>query len=375
MDGASYPYPEGWILSYDVDLSPSTENAYQVTDSKTNVDAGGGVWMDGAGLAAGHDSYGVTSIYPATGNGYFDLDSSGGVNGSDSLLKLTTHLTLATSSGITPYFTPSDQCHRDCESGGTNVDSDFGSGGVLLVPDNTLPNHWPFIMLNGDKEGFIWVEDRTSLGGYNGANTSYSHCSSDTSCVSSCTNACQAPNLMDQQVSPPSGQTWHIHTSPAFWSGTSSESPSVYYIGNQGFGPKPTRFPLCDSSSGGPICASSTWQFNNSEAFKGGATPAVSWDGTNANSAIVWAILNPADALDDGSGLTALRAFSATSMALLYDSHADCPTRDNTGPGTKFSVPTVANGLVFMGTQLVPAGHGAANTDFDIFGPVSATCN
>jgi hypothetical protein len=42
-----------------------------------------------------------------------------------------------------------------------------------------------------------------------------------------------------------------------------------------------------------------------------------------------------------------------------------CPTRDAVGNPTKFSVPTVANGYVYIGTE----------ADFDIFGPTTATCD
>jgi len=55
----------------------------------------------------------------------------------------------------------------------------------------------------------------------------------------------------------------------------------------------------------------------------------------------------------------------ADGLVELYDSN-QCGTADQPGPATKYSVPTIANGYVFIGTQ----------TDFDIYGvlPSSRQC-
>jgi hypothetical protein len=59
-------------------------------------------------------------------------------------------------------------------------------------------------------------------------------------------------------------------------------------------------------------------------------------------------------------------AFDANTLTELYDS-TKCPVRDNNGfgYGEKFSVPTVANGYVFVGTQ----------SSLDIFGLNPAACH
>jgi hypothetical protein len=69
-------------------------------------------------------------------------------------------------------------------------------------------------------------------------------------------------------------------------------------------------------------------------------------------------------AIDLGSN--ALFAFDAENLAELYSSNG-CHNnhRDVIGKPTRFSVPTIANGYVFVGTE----------TDFDIFGKTTATCN
>lgn len=96
---------------------------------------------------------------------------------------------------------------------------------------------------------------------------------------------------------------------------------------------------------------------NPYDGFPSGATPTVSWNGKSADSAIVWAIYNHGDSAPVSGGPPgSLVAFAATDLQVLYDS-SKC-TRDVVGYGAKFSVPTVANGLVFVGTL----------QDFDIFG-------
>ena len=59
-----------------------------------------------------------------------------------------------------------------------------------------------------------------------------------------------------------------------------------------------------------------------------------------------------------------LFAFDAGTMIELYGAD-QCPTRDEVANPTKFSIPTVANGYAYVGTE----------ADFDIFGPTNTACN
>jgi hypothetical protein len=76
-----------------------------------------------------------------------------------------------------------------------------------------------------------------------------------------------------------------------------------------------------------------------------GGTPSVSANGT-ANG-IVWVI----DASSKKGSTAVLHAYKASNVATeLYNSQQD-PSRDTLGKGIRFSVPTIANGNVYVGNQ------------------------
>ena len=126
------PY-HGWVIGYDA-ANLSQVTAYNVTADGQK----GGIWMGGAAPAA--DS--ANALYISTGNGTMDHDSNVTPNTDlgDSVVKLTT------SSGLTlsDWFSPFNQ--SDLES----QDIDLGSGGVLLLPDQSPgPAH---LLVTGGKE-------------------------------------------------------------------------------------------------------------------------------------------------------------------------------------------------------------------------------
>ena len=323
---------------------------------------GGGVWQDGAGLAYGSDGT-ANYIYFNTGNGVFDGTSNFG----DSFVKLDP----ATLSEV-DYFTPSDQYYRNCITPKKqNVDLDFGSGGVLLIPDQQLSTA-PYLAVTEDKEGSLWVVNRSNPGKWNAGT-----CSVSGSCVPCTAANGQAPanqNVQTYQVLT-NGVNAVFHSTPAFAS-FNVAGTTTSYIYTAAINGTLTQYQLCNNATS-PICNPPV---STKAAFKNGTTPAISSNSSTqtATDGIVWAIWNDASAEPlTTSQRGVLFAFDALSMKPLYSSSM-CPTGvDYINVATKFSVPTIANGNVYVGT-MGPAGGiegGFNNGAFYIFSSLSrSTC-
>ena len=88
-----------------------------------------------------------------------------------------------------------------------------------------------------------------------------------------------------------------------------------------------------------------------------GATPSISSNGDN--DAIAWTIATSGKV--QGGKPAVLYANDARNVSIeLYNSN-EAGKRDRAGPGVKFSVPTIADGKVFVGTQ----------SELDIYGLLS----
>ncbi len=148
-DGGGTPgvsIPHGWILGYD---AKNLKIAPYVWSSTPNGE-GGGVWASGAGLAAGLDSpSGSNYIYFTTGDGDFTANTGGSDYG-DSFVKLTPSLVPSS------YFTPFAQACMN------PADLDFGSSGVMLVPNSGST----YYAVAPSKLGDIFVMNRADPGGY-----------------------------------------------------------------------------------------------------------------------------------------------------------------------------------------------------------------
>jgi hypothetical protein len=263
--------------------------------------------MSGGAPAA--DSSG--NLYVLTGNGIFDVTNTSGPTDDygDSLLQLSPTLT------VSQYLTPSGQLNDN------QSDFDFGAGGAAVLADLPNTSPIPHLLICGGKDGHLYVVNRDNLGGY---------------------------DVGDHQTHFYSGG--EIFETGAFWN-------NRLYIASV-HGPM-TAFALDPSTS--TFNTSGTTSSNT--YGMGGSTPSVSAAGT-ANG-IVWG-------LDDTSycttgapasapcGPAVLYAYDATNVATsLWNSAANAA--DKAGNAIKFTVPTVANGKVYIGTRGNNAG-GADNS-------------
>jgi hypothetical protein len=285
------PY-NGWIIGYD----ESTLVQSQVLNITPNGSEGA-IWQSGGGMAA--DSAG--SIYALVANGTFDttLDAAGlplqGDYG-NAFIKLSSAAPLQ----VTDYF------NMDNTVTESNGDQDLGSGGPMLLPDQTDGTGVVRqLMVGAGKDSNLYVVNRSNMGKFSMSN-----------------------NAIWEEL--PGALPGGIWATPAYFQGT------VYY-----------------GSVGAPLKAfgiqqallskTATSQSSMSFGYPGTA-PAVSANGSN--NGIVWAVQNSQPAV--------LHAFAAGNLATeLYNSNQAANGRDHFGSGNKFITPTIANGKVYVGT---PAG-------------------
>jgi hypothetical protein len=282
------PY-NGWIIGYD----ESTLAQSQVLNVTPNGSEGA-IWQAGGGMAA--DSAG--NIYALVANGTFDttLDASGFPLQGDygnAFIKLSSASTLQ----VTDYF---DMDNTVAESNG---DVDLGSGGAMLLPDQTdSTGVVRQLAVGAGKDGHLYVVNRSNLGKFSMSNNAI---------------------WEDMPGALPGG----IWATPAYFQGT------VYY-GDVGGTLK--AFGIQQALLG----KTPTSQTSISFAYPGTA-PAVSANGSS--DGIVWAVQN--------SNPATLHAFAAGNLATeLYNSNQAANGRDNFGAGNKFMTPSIANGKVYVGT-------------------------
>ncbi|MGA8223136.1 MAG: Ig-like domain-containing protein [Candidatus Acidiferrales bacterium] len=309
---STFPY-YGWVFAYNA-ASLSQVALWNDTPTSESSNGGlGGIWMSGAGIAG--DS--AANVFLSTGNG--DFDDPGESNEEDvprtelgdSNVKLFYNGT--TTFSLLDYFTPFDQLNL------AQQDTDLGSGGVLLLPDQDGSH--PHELVQAGKDGTIHVIDRDQM------TTANEHYCPPTTCSNS------DPEIVQELVTTVGGM-WSI---PAYWNG------NVYFCGSgdnlRGF-----------AFGNGMLGASPSITSNHAFQFPG-CVPTVSANGTS--DGIVWAIdtSNYGPPAQKMAGPAVLYALRADTLALLWNSSQASGNRDVAGNAVKFSVPTVANGKVYIGTQ------------------------
>ena len=286
-----HPPYNGWIIAYDARTLKQT-GVLNLTPNGTE----GGLWSSGAAPAADADG----AIYLTVGNGTFDteLDAQGFPRRQDygnAFLKLTTaggRLTVA------DYFTMKNVVWE------SSVDWDLASGGVLRLPDcRDADGRLRRLAVTAGKDQNIYVVDCDRLGKFH-------------------------PDRNDIHQELTQALASQEYGMPAYFNGTvyfgaMADSIRAYRVSDARLSPAPVSRTL------------------NQFPYPG-ATPSISAHG--AADGIVWAVELRAPAV--------LYAYDAGDLSRkLYDSNQAPGGRDQFGAGIKFSVPTIANGRVFVGTQ------------------------
>jgi len=142
----------GWLLGWTAgSLAPFPSNQMndlQVTDPDSFFLSS--IWMSGYGPAA-DDSGNVLFV---TGNSDYSGTTYDGVtNIQESVVKVSSTLT-----SVIDLFTPQNQAALD------QADADFGSGGVLVLPDQ--PGSIPHLAVAAGKDGNMYLMNEDHLGGY-----------------------------------------------------------------------------------------------------------------------------------------------------------------------------------------------------------------
>jgi hypothetical protein len=312
----------GWIFAYNA----ATLKQTSVWCSSGNG-IGAGIWMGGSGLAA--DTLNPTGNSPggrlfiATGNGTFDATTpySNTMDYGDSIVRI--HLNNGVMT-VADDFTPLNQATLN------GADQDVASGGVLILPDQS-GSHTHELFQTG-KEGRFYIVDRDNMGGYS---------------ISSDNIAQEIPVNGGSGSFPIAAGIWGM---PAFLN-------NIMYIWGKNdvlktFPISSGKFPTSTSSSG-PI----TIGFPS-------PTPVIS-SNAGANP-ILWSI--ESDNFSSGTNAI-LRATDPTNISsTLYDSSAK--SNDSPGAAVKFTVPTVANGKVYVGAANQLSFYGLANSQTPTATPV-----
>ncbi|MBZ5574524.1 MAG: pyrrolo-quinoline quinone, partial [Acidobacteriia bacterium] len=230
-----------------------------------------------------------------TGNGDFNVNT-GGRDYGDSIVKL------SPSGTVVDYFTPYDQANLESQ------DLDLASAGPVLLVDQ--PGTFPHLLITAAKGGTIYVVNRDNMGHFNQG--------SDSQIVQSLVGILPHGTLEEGNF-----------TAPAYFNGY------VYFAAVNDY---LKAFQLTNGLlSNGPTSRSVDLYPNRGGAF------AVSANG-NTNG-IVWAVL------DNNPSSGVLFAYDATNLGNeFYDSN-QAGSRDTLGVASKFSIPLVANGKVFVGAQ------------------------
>jgi hypothetical protein len=292
----------GWLMAYDAH-SLKQLSVFNTSPQKRY----GGIWAADAGFAADSQDF----VFVATGNGEFDV-ASGGSDYGDSLLKMALD---SNGLSVRDYFTPYNHQHL------SDTDSDLGSGGPVLLPDQAGAH--PHLVIIGGKGAVLYLLDRDHLGKF--------HAGTDSGAL--------------QKISVKA----LLMGAPAFWQNHLYVQADTDALRDYVF-------------KGGQFSAQPATQ--TPATFTAGATPSVTSDG--AKNGIVWTVETRAFGFSPGEQPAILHAYDAANLAYELYSSDQNHARDAAGPSLRFTIPTIVNGRVYVGAikevdayGLLPSGEPA----------------
>jgi hypothetical protein len=348
----------GWLLGYNAaTLAPSgafvTCTTFKdISGDSADYRAHAGLWMSGDRIASDG-----TYLYVTTGDGIFDESNSNfDANGfpidhdyGDAVLKIALDSSSSQNNQngngwglkVVDYFTPSNELELDY------TDADLGSGGVMLIDSNAIPGH-PHLLITGGKEGRVYLIDRDNMGKFN---LSYPK--------NATTSPYPDPLLYDRvlgeaQSNPTNSQMHKTYGTASYFNGTFqiglSNNPAwVFDLSSFATGTVP------------PQTATTTMSGVTSlDVGPHGETFSISANGS-ANG-IYWSLGNSAGFNDDLQAYSASSFSGGASVSPIYDSNTNSArdrlliTGTTNSVGVKFSIPTVANGMVYAGVGSKNAG-------------------
>lgn len=250
----------------------------------------GGIWQAGGAPAA--DNAG--NFFLITGNGSY---GAGVRNYADSFVRVAC---IATNLVVADHFAPYNQQFL------ADADLDLGSGGLILLPDSVGSAAHPHLLVGAGKEGVVYLVDRDNMGRFNSTNNSQ----------------------IVQTVA--GGATEWSFGSPAYF------NQVLYYVG--------TDDPMKAFTISNGVMSTMPVAISGNTFGYPGATPSVS--ANSSSNGIVWVLQT--DAAPAGSAV--LHAYAATNIAVELYHSSQITGRDDAGPAVKYTVPTVVNGKVYVGS-------------------------
>jgi HYDIN/CFA65/VesB family protein/putative pyrroloquinoline-quinone-binding quinoprotein len=266
--------------------------------------SGAGIWQSGVGLTS--DTPG--SILLSTGNGGSPTSPAPGSSPPSTFGESIVRLNVQPDGSLKPvdFFTPFDARQLD------QYDADFGSGGVVGLPDAYFgTSAFPHLAVAVGKQGYVYLLNRDSLGGYD-----------------------QGPGGGDdviQRIGPRTG----VWGRAGVWPGDGGYA----YIPTAGGPLDVYKYGL--SGSGTP---SLSLVASSSDVFGwGSGSPVITSNGMTSGTALVWVIWSP----NRGGAGGQLRAYDPVPVNGKPVLRYSAPI----GTATNYSVPGIGQGRLYVGTR------------------------